>query len=102
MAIIFRVMQLDETSQGEGRMGEKRPGLSSSTGRSGKEGDLPGHWRETWGVQCPKARRRCFKREGAVRQASCCWEIKSDDRREATSAFGNAVTTGDIDHENMV
>lgn len=56
--IIFRVMQLDETSQGEGRMGEKSPGLSSGTGRPGKEGDLPGHWRETWGVQCPKARRR--------------------------------------------
>ena len=26
MAIIFRVMQLDEISQGEGRMGEKSPG----------------------------------------------------------------------------
>ena len=32
--------------------------------------------------------------------ASCCWEIKSDDHRETTSALGSLAAVGDTDCEN--
>lgn len=38
--------------------------------------------------------------ERELSAASCCWEIKSDDRRETTSAIGSLAAMGDTDYEN--
>lgn len=40
--------------------------------------------------------------ERELSAASCCWEIKSDDHRETTGAFGSLAAVGDTDCENTV
>lgn len=91
MEIIFKVLWLDEISWEEGRTGERRAStklaplpLQHGEGDS-RKGGLPEP-----GEQPGEQR---FRREGAL-AASCCREIKSDDHRETTGAFGS-LAVGD-------
>lgn len=94
-------MRWDELERGENR-GEQ------SLGRAAHHPPIPNTGGEGAGKGAYQTLERNLEGESIVSgerelsAASCCWEIKSDDHRETTGAFGSLAAVGDTDCENTV